>query len=563
MTGLTGSSSLFLPDAPSHPGWHDVDWRHAYQEVRQLQIRIVKATQQRQYRKVKNLQRLLTHSMAAKLLAVRRVTENSGKNTPGVDGVLLSTPQDKMEAVHSLHKRGYQPLPLRRVYIPKASNPAKKRPLGIPTMIDRSMQALHLLALEPVTEVHADPHSYGFRKNRSAQDALQSLFGRVSSKRGAKVVLEADIRACFDEISHDWLIANIPMDTTILRKWLKAGYLEKRVFHETTAGTPQGGIASPTLANAVLDGLERKLAEKFKAPSDGKNPNKVHLVRYADDFVITGTTQEVLEREVKPLVQEFLQQRGLELSEEKTRITPISKGFDFLGFHVRQYGEKVLTRPSQKALQSLQSKVKSLLKEMQTANVAKMLKKLNPILQGWANYFRHAASKQTFIELEHWLFTVLQRWTKRRHPGKTRGWIKARYYQHLGNRQVFCGKTQDSASISLFRLSTVPIRRHILIQSEANPFDPTWEVYFEQRMTRQWLEGRQKGKLTMLHGIQNGRCPVCMELLAAGEEFHVHHKIPRVEGGPDTLDNLVLLHPNCHRQFHHGFAVLPGVERHL
>jgi len=255
VTAQTPQHGTLGTDASSHTRWHDVDWRRVQRDVRRLQVRIVKAVQAGKWRKVRQLQRLLAHSWSAKLLAVRRVTENRGKKTPGVDGVTWSTPTQKMDAARSLQKRGYQPQPLRRVYIPKASNPAKKRPLSIPTMHDRAMQALYLQALEPVAETTGDPHSYGFRRGRCIMDAIDSLHGRVSSKRGAKWVMEGDIKACFDEISHEWMVSHIPMDRGILRKWLKSGYMEKGQLHETTEGTPQGGIASPCLANLVLDGL--------------------------------------------------------------------------------------------------------------------------------------------------------------------------------------------------------------------------------------------------------------------------------------------------------------------
>jgi RNA-directed DNA polymerase len=265
--------------------WHAIDWPAIHRNVRRLQVRIVKAVKEGRWGKVRALQRLLTHSYSGKVLAVRRVTENQGKKTPGVDRVIWDTPEKKMRAVQRLKRRGYQPRPLRRVYIPK-SDGVTMRPLGIPTMKDRAQQALHLLALDPVVETTADHNSYGFRQQRSCADAIGQCFNTLS-KDNPQWILEGDIKSCFDRISHDWLLAHVPMDRAIVRKWLKAGYLDKHVLHETSEGTPQGGIISPALANCALDGLERLLKEKFPTSKPllslgGKSPC-VNLIRYADD----------------------------------------------------------------------------------------------------------------------------------------------------------------------------------------------------------------------------------------------------------------------------------------
>jgi len=289
------------------------------------------------------LQRLLTCSFSGKALAVKRVTENQGKRTPGVDGVRWATPAARLKAIGSLHRRGYRPLPLRRVYIPKANG--KQRPLGIPTMKDRAMQALYLLALEPVAETNGDPNSYGFRRERSTADALQQCFNALGRGKSASWILEGDIKGCFDHISHDWMLRQVPTDKPVLQKWLKAGYVENRSRFPTEAGTPQGGIISPTLANLTLDGLEPLLAQHFpdaKWKAGKRWTPKVNLVRYADDFIITGDSQELLEQEVRPLVEQFLKDRGLTLSPDKTRITHISEGFDFLGQNLRKYDGKPL-----------------------------------------------------------------------------------------------------------------------------------------------------------------------------------------------------------------------------
>jgi RNA-directed DNA polymerase len=351
-------------DAPTNitNGWHEIDWYIVTRNVRRLQARIVKATKASKWRKVKSLQRILTRSFSGKAMAVRRVTENKGKNTPGVDGEIWDTPKKKMDAVHALRQRGYKAQPLRRIYIPKKNG--KKRPLGIPTMKDRAMQALHLLALEPIAETTADPNSYGFRQERSVADAIQQCHVVLSRQHSARWVLEADIKGCFDHISHEWLLANIPMEKAILQQWLEAGYMEKGAFYLTEEGTPQGGIISPVLMNMTLDGLEKKLRDRFQKRYPD-NP-KVHIIRYADDFVITGVSRELLETEVKPIVITFLQERGLSLSAEKTKITHIEDGFDFLGRNIRRFGNKTITRPSKTNVKTVLAKVNGVIKKNPT-----------------------------------------------------------------------------------------------------------------------------------------------------------------------------------------------------
>jgi RNA-directed DNA polymerase len=295
------------------------------------------ATKEKRWGKVKARLWLLTHSFSGKALAVRRVTENQGKKTAGVDRILWNTPQKRLNAIYALRQRDYHPQPLRRVYIPKKNN--KKRALGIPVMKDRAMQALYLLALDPVAETTADPNSYGFRPGRSTADAIQQCFCVLAKRNAPQWILEGDIKSCFDEISHEWLLVHIPVEKAILKRWLKSGYMEKSKFYPTKEGTPQGGIISPVLANMTLDGLEKKLRENFPyhATRGGKNnKTKVNFIRYADDFIITGRSKELLEKEIKPLVEQFMRERGLKLSSEKTVITHIEEGFDFRGSEYSQ-----------------------------------------------------------------------------------------------------------------------------------------------------------------------------------------------------------------------------------
>lgn len=473
--------------APSRKlNWEAIDWPTVQRNVRRLQVRIAKATKEGRWGKVKALQRLLTHSYSGKALAVKRVTQNTGKKTAGVDGILWNTSQKKARAIYELKRRGYTPQPLRRIYIPKANG--KMRPLGIPTMKDRTMQALYLLALDPVVETTADRNSYGFRSYRSCADAIQQCFLAL---RSAPWVLEGDIKSCFDKISHEWLLCHAPMDKTILHKWLKSGYMEKHAFYPTTEGTPQGGIASPALANYALDGLERLLREKYPAmkriKSLGGQYPCVNFIRYADDFVITGRSKELLE-EIRPLVQGFLHERGLELSPEKTVITSVSAGFDFLGQNIRRYPDgKLRIKPSRKNVKAFLEDIRKTIRSAFSKTAAELIVELNRKIRGWANYHRHVVSKRTFAKVDHAIFVSLWRWVRRKHPTKRIGWIRKKYLaQHQGWNWCFFGDlpegTQRLGRIWLFRASSIPIRRYRKTMGEANPYDPQWTDYLQRRL---------------------------------------------------------------------------------
>ena len=534
--------------------WHSIDWKLVNENVRRLQARIVKATKEGRWGKVKALQHLLTHSFSGKSLAVRRVTENQGKNTPGVDKVTWNSPKSKWMALHDLKRRGYKPLPLRRVYIPKSNG--KMRPLGIPTMRDRAMQALYLLALDPVAECTADPNSYGFRKERACADAIQQCYILLAKKGSAPWILEGDIKACFDKISHEWLLSHVPMDKIILQRWLKAGYMEKSVLHPTDDGTPQGGIISPVLANLALDGLEIELSKRFPRLGSTKSP-KVYMVRYADDFIITGSSYELLKYEVMPLVEQFMMARGLELSQEKTTITHITDGFDFLGQNVRKFGArgKCLTSPSAKNVKTFLDNIRQIVKAHRQASAGNLITLLNPKIRGWTNYHRHAASKRTFSKVDSAIFECLWQWSKRRHPKKSRYWIKKRYFGTLkGDNWAFFGDVDykdHTRRIYLISSARTPIQRHIKIRSKANPYDPADEIYFEHRLGVKMEENlRGRRQLSQLWKEQNGRCPICERPITRLTGWHNHHIVWRTKGGSDSSDNRVLLHPNCHNQVH-------------
>jgi RNA-directed DNA polymerase len=477
------SSSKKKIHASSHRklDWRSIDWNMVEWKVRELQMRIAKAVRERRYRKVKSLQWLLTHSFYAKLLAVKRVVTNKGSNTPGVDGVVWKTPKQRMQGVTQLNRRGYRPLPLRRVYIKKKSG--KSRPLGIPIMRDRGMQALYALALIPVAETTADPNSYGFRKYRSCADAIEQCFICLAKRRSPGWILEADIEACFDRIDHEWMLNNILIDKKILGAWLKSGYMEKCRIYPTKAGTPQGGIASPTLANMTLDGLESAVKEATSKKS------KVNVIRYADDFIVTADTKEVLQEQVIPAIRGFLKGRGLNLSREKTKITRIEDGFDFLGQHLRKHGDKLIITPSKSSVRSMINKARKIMKTSLGRKTSEMIQELNAAIRGWANYHQHVCSKATFSYIDDCIHKNLWNWARRRHKGKGKRWIWKRYFRTVGSRNwVFSAsdKTGDGESriTDLLFANMTKIVRHVKVRAEANPYDKNWQHYFSVRIAR-------------------------------------------------------------------------------
>jgi RNA-directed DNA polymerase len=445
-------------------------------------MRIAKATQAGKHRRVQALQWLLTHSRAAKLLAVHKVTTNRGAKTPGVDNVRWRTGKQKLQAVANLKRHGYRAQPLRRLYIPKPNG--KMRPLSIPTMHDRAMQALHALALAPIMETLADRNSYGFREGRCCADALDQCHKNLSHTTSATWILEGDIRACFDEISHEWLLTHVPMDKAMLRAWLKAGYWEKGKLFPTDKGTPQGGLISPVLSNLVLDGLEQAVR------AVAKRGDKVNFVRYADDFVVTGASREILEQKAKPALTDFLHPRGLELSEQKTVLTHIETGFNFLGHTLRKFRQKLLITPAKSKVQTLRRKIKQRIHSALGLNQETLLRQLNPLLCGWANYYRNGAAKRTFSRLDHDIHYGLWRWATRRHPKKSQAWKRRKYFSAAGRPGVFSVRVQprkgEPRVLKLYSMASTRIERHVKVQGAANPYDPIYTEYFAQRRCFAW-----------------------------------------------------------------------------
>jgi RNA-directed DNA polymerase len=479
---MTAVASAGAPRCDVVLDWNQIDWGKVEHNVRRLQVRIVKAMGEKRWGKVKALRWLLTHSFSGKALAVRRVTRNRGSKTPGVDGEVWNTPKKKAQAISRLRQRGYRAQPRRRTYIPKKDG-KRKRPLGIPTMLDRAMEALYKLALDPIAETTGDPNSYGFRKGRSAADAIAQCFLCFRQKTSPTAVYEGDIRGCFDNFSHEWMLEHIPMDKRILKQWLKAGYIDRNVFHKTEAGTPQGGIASPVLANMALDGLEATIAN---LPHRGtKRQAKLHLIRYADDFVVTGSSKALLGKDIHPGIVAFLRERGLELSAEKTRLTDIHDGFDFLGQNVRKYKGKLLIKPSKDSVKRFMAKVRAIIKANPCATAGQLITELNPLIRGWTNYHRHVVSSDVFCKVDHDIYLALWRWAKRRHRKKGAHWLRRTYFDA---RWTFRGRAQDQQgnwrNVNVARPARVPIVRHVKVRSAANPYDPAWEPYFQKRSYR-------------------------------------------------------------------------------
>lgn len=526
-------------------GWASIDWNKAEAAVKKLQVRIVKAQKAGKWNKVKALQWTLTHSFYAKALAVKRVTSNQGKNTSGVDKVLWSTDTAKYKAIDTLRRRGYKPLPLKRVHIKKSNG--KLRPLGIPTMKDRAMQALYAMSLEPLAETGGDNFSYGFRKGRSTADAMVRIHTLLSRRISPEWVLEGDIKGCFDHISHEWLLEHIPMDKAMLKKWLKCGFVFNGGLFPTEEGTPQGGIISPILANMTLDGIQELLASKFPiAIKNGKEiRHKINLVRYADDFIVTGDSEEILRDEVKPLIAEFLAERGLTLSEEKTLVTHVDDGFDFLGFNVRRYNGTLLTKPSKDRVKKFTAKIKEVIKRNASSTQHDLIFTLNPIIKGWGEYYQFSAATETYRKVDNAIFQKLWKWCLRRHHNKGLGWIKNRYFHKTGNRDwVF--STEESGrdkQCSLILLTNIKIKKYPQLKAAYNPYDPAWDDYAEQRAVIKMkfsLKGRKS--LIYMWEKQDRKCQLCGQPITKETPW-------RTMFTDDSKKTRVLVHDKCFRSY--------------
>lgn len=542
--------------------WAELDWKSIRAHVARLQERIYQAARRDEIGRVRSLQKLLIRSYAAKLLAVRQVTQdNSGKRTPGVDGVSSLDPEERLTLAQSLRLR-YRASAVRRVWIPKPGK-QEKRPLGIPTMRDRATQALVKLALEPEWEARFEPHSYGFRPGRSAHDAIGAIFHALANK--SAYVLDADISACFDRISHDALLAKLQLKGKMLgqiRAWLKAGAMDGDVFVHARGGTPQGGVISPLLANIALHGMEtevkgglvddlkRHLAAKGQRPTRQNALPSLSIIRYADDFVVIHESVDIVMM-AKQCMEGWLKSVGLELKPEKTRIVhtmdPLNQnppGFDFLGFNVRHYakksgaGRKLLIKPAKKGIQRHRNNLAELLRKLRGATQEKVIKALNPRIRGWSNYYRRVVSKQAFSKLDHQLHWVLRRWAMRRHPNKTGKWTFHRYWSYPDTRWEF-----SVGKLALHKHADTEIVRHVKVVGNRSPFDGDMAYW-----TGRAIRNSKSSLVAKLKAKQANRCARCKGVLYWNDPLEVHHADQ--DRQDNRLSSLRLVHRHCHDDIH-------------
>ena len=520
--------------------WNDINWCRNRKLVRNLRQRIYRASRQGDHKKLRSLQRLMLKSRANRELSIRQVTQiNKGRLTAGVDKLVVKTPEARTRLVEEVSQ--YQPWkakPAKRVYIPKANG--KQRPLGIPTVLDRCMQAIVKNALEPEWEARFEPCSYGFRPGRSCHDAIGRIYSISKPHNRKKWVVDADIKGAFDNIRHATLLEALTGFPArhLVRQWLKAGVVDRGVFADTTAGTPQGGVVSPLLANIALHGMESAVGVAYKRDRDSYRTRSTRaLVRYADDFVIFAETREDAATAQSDIAR-WLADRGLELSQEKTKIRHLTEGFNFLGFHVRQYsasnsktGYKLLIKPSKESVVDFKRRMKREWSALVGHNVDATLYRLRPLIRGWANYFRTTVSKATFSHLDNWMFLREGRWCRRTHPTKSWKWITRTYFGRLraGSqyKRVFGNPKTGN---HLPRLSWTPIRRHIMVRHDASPDDPDLRSYWKQREAKK-AELLPTWRQRELAKRQKGQCPLCHDSLHNDEELHVHHVIPKSKAG--------------------------------
>jgi RNA-directed DNA polymerase len=535
--------------------WDGVNWRKVQRAVRNLRQRIFRASQHGDLRRVHTLQKLMLRSYSNTLASVRRVTQqNAGRSTPGVDKVVVKTAEARGRLVDLLSTvQPWRAQPARRVYIPKANG--KLRPLGIPTMLDRCLQARVKNALEPFWEARFEETSYGFRPGRGCHDAIAKIFLLANSKGRKRWVVDADIKGCFDNVSHDHILAAIGSFPAreLIKQWLKAGYMDHGVFHDTPTGTGQGAVISPLLANVALHGMEDALGVRRRKAGGISGPRAV--VRYADDFCVFCETEDDA-RAVVTTLDAWLAARGLVLSRDKTRVVQLDAGFDFLGFTIRQFpsaqsktGRKVRITPSTASSKAIRSKVGAVWKRQAGTPVSATIRALNPIIRGWANYFRVSIASRVFSSLDNWMFLKATRWVNRTHPHQSNAWRKARYWGrfHPTRADAWVFGNKDNGAY-LLKFKWFRIERHIIVRGTSSPDAPSLRAYWADRQrakARRLTPSRQR-----IAAQQEHVCSVCGDTLFNDEELQVHHKLSRAQGGTDAYTNLELVHYYCHQHLH-------------
>jgi RNA-directed DNA polymerase len=507
---------------PKDPGegWHQIDWRRAEREVRRLRQRIFTASRAGDLARVRRLQELMLRSRSNALVSVRRVTErNAGRLTAGVDGEVVLTPEAKLQLVDRIQRpvEPFKALPVRRVYIPKPGG-KKKRPLGIPVIADRAHQARVANALEPEWEARFEPRSYGFRPGRGCHDAIQAIH-EVNKGENPKRpwVLDADLAGAFDRISHHHILAMIGTFPArgMIGQWLRAGVVENGRLRRTEEGTPQGGVVSPVLLNIALHGMEQAAGVRY-LPQGWIRVDSPALIRYADDFVVLCHTREDA-IEIKARLARWLEPRGLAFNEDKTRVVTLDEGFDFLGFNVRRYGTKPLIRPSKAAVRRIRQRLRAELRSLRGSNAPAVIKRLNPIIRGWAAYYRTQASSETFDALDHYLWQLTYKWAAFSHDNKPIRWVVARYfgkYNKARNDRWVFGDRASGAYLHKFAWTN--IARHQIVRYRASPDDPDLTEYWAWRRRKTPLPVN-KTKHWLLHS-QGGRCDACNGTLYAATD---------------------------------------------
>ncbi|MGW3829824.1 group II intron reverse transcriptase/maturase [Streptomyces microflavus] len=552
--------------------WDTIDWSRAEASVRRLRQRIFSAAQAGDLKRVRNLQKLMLRSRSNTLVSVRRVTQqSSGRRTPGVDGKIAVTSKRRGELVENItdNLHSVDARPVRRVYIPKANG--KQRPLGIPVILDRANQARIKNALEPEWEALFEARSYGFRPGRGCQDAMQAIFN-VASK-GAKRVwaLDADLAGAFDRINHDHLMSAIGSfpGREMIRGWLRAGIMESNRFAPTEEGTPQGGVVSPLLLNIALHGMSTA-AGCLDGASKWQRRNAPVLVRYADDFVVFCHSEQAV-HQVKEDLAQWLRPRGLAFNEDKTKVVHLEEGFDFLGFNVRHYNGKLLIKPSKDAVKKMRRRLSDEATSLRGSNSQAVIRRLNPIIRGWAAYYRGVVSKRTFQHLDNHMWKLTYKWAKHTHPQKSKSWVVSSYFGefHPSRKDKWVFGDRNTGRY-LHKFNWTKIERHVAVKGTNSYDDPSLVIYWASRARKRLSATVDKMSIT-LAARQKGVCALCKQPLIPGAEYepdsprewaawfsvsmkplHKHHFVYRRNGGSDDGTNLLLVHAECHRQHHAG-----------